>query len=1138
MKKFFTNRLFLVATLLLPSLLAVASSSKTYYSKLTASPLPSGAGSVYVSNSTSKGTSNSATQNSDSSDGSTTHTYRLDATNSDEGYKWIGWYENNAGTGAAVSKSQTNYSYSIITSSTSSGSPTSKTIYGIWEGKSYKIAFDGNGATSGSMSEMSMVYGTAKNLTENGFQRAYTVTYEANGGECGTQSATAEYTFANWKNGDNTYADKANVNKLTKTENYTVTLAAQWTAASVTLPAATREDFGFLGWYEGDNKIGDANASYTPTADVTLTAQWQPIARITTAPAAVADLAYTGEAQTLITAGEAYNGTLLYSLDGENYSEELPQGKDAKTYTVYYKVEPVEGGTGIDATTLEVTIAKADAVVTTAPEAKDLAYTGEDQELVTAGEAEGGEMQYSLDGENYATTIPTGKEIGDYTVYYQVVADANHNNVAAQTITVTIAQPRAELTMAPTAVADLAYDGNTHTLINAGEAQGGELQYSLDGETFATTLPEATNAGTYSVYYMVVGDENHSDLTFDPIEVSIAKVALTITAEDKQTAYGSEAPAFTVAYQGFIGEETEAVLGGELAFACEYAVGSNAGEYAITPSGLTAVNYEITFNNGKLTVAKVALTITAEDKDIIYGTPAPEFTVAYQGFIGEETEAELGGELAFACEYTIGFNAGDYAITPSGLTSDNYDITFVDGKLTVAKAPLSVTAENKQTTYGAEAPAFTVTYEGFFGEDYTDELDGELTFACEYAAGSNAGEYAITPSGLTAVNYDITFVAGKLTVAKVTLNVTADDKQTTYGSEAPEFTATIEGVTGNDNVEEMAYELIYGCTYEVGSNIGEYTIITSGIPEDYEINYDINYFSGTLTVTKAEVVLTAPAAIENLTYTGEPQQLITAGEAVGGELQYSQNGEDFSTTIPTATEIGSYTVFYRVVADANHIDVAATSIEARIVAGKAQISVEPVAAEGLEYTGEEQTLIIAGETQEGTLVYSLDGITFAQTLPVATNAGEYTVYYRVQGDDSHSDSDIQTVDASIAKAAQTIVWEQELTTLEVGQFIQLQAEATLTVTFTSSDEQIAYIDEENNLRAVKEGVVTITAVQEGDDNHFAAEPVQKELTVTPTTISSVEDSRIQVKVTKIIRNNQVLIIRDGKTYNAAGLLVE
>ena len=686
-----------------------------------------------------------------------------------------------------------------------------------------------------------------------------------------------------------------------------------------------------------------------------------------------------------------------------------------------------------------------------------MAYTGEDQELVTAGEAEGGEMQYSLDGENYATTIPTGKEIGDYTVYYQVVADANHNDVAAQTITVTIAKPRAELTLAPTAVADLAYDGNAHTLITAGEAQGGELQYSLDGETFATTLPEATNAGTYSVYYMVVGDENHSDLTFDPIEVSIAKVALTITAEDKQTAYGSEAPAFTVAYQGFIGEETEAVL---------------------------------------------------------------------------------GGELAFACEYTIGFNAGEYAITPSGLTSDNYDITFVDGKLTVAKAPLSVTAENKQTTYGAEAPTFTVTYEGFFGEDYTDELDGELTFACEYAAGSNAGEYDITPSGLTAVNYDITFVAGKLTVTKVTLNVTADDKQTTYGSEAPEFTATIEGVTGNDNVEEMADELIYGCTYEVGSNIGEYTIITSGIPEDYEINYDINYFSGTLTVTKAEVILTAPAAIENLTYTGEPQQLITAGEAVGGELQYSQNGEDFSTTIPTATEIGSYTVFYRVVADANHIDVAATSIEARIAAGKAQVSVEPVAAEGLAYTGEEQTLIFAGETQEGTLVYSLDGITFAQTLPVATNAGEYTVYYRVQGDDSHSDSDIQTVDASIAKAAQTIVWEQELTTLEVGQFIQLQAEATLTVTFTSSDEQIAYIDEENNLRAVKEGVVTITAVQEGDDNHFAAEPVQKELTVTPTTITSVEDSRNQVKVTKIIRNNQVLIIRDGKTYNAAGLLVE
>ncbi len=1137
MKHLFTKRFNLLLALSLFSVVTFAESNKNYKSTAVAKVATTGAGTVYVQapsggTSGSWGTTSTATYTQKTSS-APTHKYTYQYKNN-TGYSWQGWYDKETG----GTQQSTANSYQVGVEASENGN--TKTLYARWTANTYYVVFSAEDATEGEMAKQTFTYDKAQKLSANQFGRKYTVTYDPAGGQCDKESDEAVFTFANWiDDNKKTYADEAEVKNLSETNNAEFKLYAVWQDGSVVLPEPTKEGCLFDGWFYSAAQVGVAGTQFTPNENLTLTAHWTVApAQLTTIPAAIEGLVYTGEAQTLITAGEAYNGTVLYSLDGENYSEELPQGKDAKTYTVYYKVEPVEGGTGIDATTLEVTIAKAAAVVTTAAEAKELAYTGEDQALVTAGEADGGEMQYSLDGENYATTIPTGKEIGDYTVYYQVVADANHNDVSAQTITVTIAKPRAELTMAPTAVADLAYDGNTHTLINAGEAQGGELQYSLDGETFATTLPEATNAGTYSVYYMVVGDENHSDLTLDPIEVSIAKVALTITAEDKQTAYGSEAPAFTVAYQGFIGEETEAVLGGELAFACEYAVGSNAGEYAITPSGLTAVNYEITFNNGKLTVAKVALTITAEDKDTIYGTPAPEFTVAYQGFIGEETEAELGGELAFACEYTIGFNADEYAITPSGLTSDNYDITFVDGKLTVAKAPLSVTAENKQTTYGAEAPAFTVTYEGFFGEDYTDELDGELTFACEYEAGSNAGEYDITPSGLTAVNYDITFVDGKLTVAKVTLNVTADDKQTTYGSEAPEFTATIEGVTGNDNVEEMADELIYGCTYEVGSNIGEYTIITSGIPEDYEINYDINYFSGTLTVTKAEVVLTAPAAIENLTYTGEPQQLITAGEAVGGELQYSQNGEDFSTTIPTATEIGSYTVFYRVVADANHIDVAATSIEARIAAGKAQVSVEPVAAEGLEYTGEEQTLIIAGETQEGTLVYSLDGITFAQTLPVATNAGEYTVYYRVQGDDSHSDSDIQTVDASIAKAAQTIVWEQELTTLEVGQFIQLQAEATLTVTFTSSDEQIAYIDEENNLRAVKEGVVTITAVQEGDDNHFAAEPVQKELTVTPTTISSVEDSRNQVKVTKIIRNNQVLIIRDGKTYNAAGLLVE
>ena len=82
-------------------------------------------------------------------------------------------------------------------------------------------------------------------------------------------------------------------------------------------------------------------------------------------------------------------------------------------------------------------IAKADPTITPPMpiEAEGLSYTGEPQTLITAGTVEGGEMRYSLDNENYSDTLPQGTNIGEYTIYYLVEGDSNHNDMAAQSIT-------------------------------------------------------------------------------------------------------------------------------------------------------------------------------------------------------------------------------------------------------------------------------------------------------------------------------------------------------------------------------------------------------------------------------------------------------------------------------------------------------------------------------------------------------------------------------------------------------------------------------------------------------------------------------------------------------------------------------
>lgn len=153
-----------------------------------------------------------------------------------------------------------------------------KTETATFVGNSYTISFNGNGSTGGTMSDQTgFVYGTSKQLTPNMFGRAYTVTYDANGGSCETSAAKATYTFNGWRSSNGTsYADKTSVSTFSPTpvHDERVTLTAQWTSASVTLPNATKDGAVLDGWYSGNTRIGAAGDTYTPTASVTLRANW------------------------------------------------------------------------------------------------------------------------------------------------------------------------------------------------------------------------------------------------------------------------------------------------------------------------------------------------------------------------------------------------------------------------------------------------------------------------------------------------------------------------------------------------------------------------------------------------------------------------------------------------------------------------------------------------------------------------------------------------------------------------------------------------------------------------------------------------------------------------------------------------
>ena len=198
------------------------------------------------------------------------------------------------------------------------------------------------------------------------------------------------------------------------------------------------------------------------------------------------------------------------------------------------------------ATTTTFTIAKAASAVATAPTAKALTYTGSAQELVTAGTATGGTMQYSLDAKTYAGAIPTGTNAGSYTVYYKVVGDANHEDAAGGNVSVSIAKANATVTFASKTVnakLGAAFASQTATTSPAGLA----LSYSSSTPSVATVnattgVVTLVAVGNTTITASFAGNDNYNAAT-DSYTISVSKadaveVELSFASDKVTATYG------------------------------------------------------------------------------------------------------------------------------------------------------------------------------------------------------------------------------------------------------------------------------------------------------------------------------------------------------------------------------------------------------------------------------------------------------------------------------------------------------------------------------------------------------------------------------------------------------------------------
>ena len=150
-------------------------------------------------------------------------------------------------------------------------------------------------------------------------------------------------------------------------------------------------------------------------------------------------------------------------------------------------------------------------------------------------------------------------------------------------------------------------------------------------------------------------------------------------------------------------------------------------------------------------IAKAPLTVTAKPHAITYGDAPANAGVTYAGFVNGESASALGGTLGYQYSYTRYGDAGSaYTITPKGLTSGNYDITFVPAALTVNPKPLGLNWSDTSLTFNGASQAPKATLTGIVnGDDVSVAVTGGRTDAgTGYTAtatlkGARAGNYAL-----------------------------------------------------------------------------------------------------------------------------------------------------------------------------------------------------------------------------------------------------------------------------------------------------------------------------------------------------------------------------------------------------------
>jgi filamentous hemagglutinin family protein len=526
--------------------------------------------------------------------------------------------------------------------------------------------------------------------------------------------------------------------------------------------------------------------------------------------------------------------------------------------------------------------------------------TGEDSSVLDGTLTYTGNAQGAVNAGSYTIT-PSGFSSTNYTIQF---------------IDGTLTIDPAPITLSSSAVTKT-YDGTT-SAAGAPVLIAGSLYDPISGGNYAFLDPNAGNGKTVTVSNITIADGNgglNYDVTYvDNTSSTINPAAISVTTTEVIKAYDGTTDAAgiaTLAAGTLYGSDR--LSGGTFAF-LDPDVGTGK---TVTVSNVTLAdgngggNYAITYlDNHNSTITNLLLTISANPDSKIYDGIAYSggVGVVFDGFTAGDDVSVLDGTLSYGGTAQGAVNAGTYTIVPSGYSSTNYSIQYVEGALTINPAPITLSTGDVVKTYDGTTSAIG-TPVLTNGTLYDPMSGGNFTFLDPNAGtGKTVSVGGITiDDGNSGNNYAVTYLDNtNSTINKAPLLVSTGDASRQYGDPNDGVQLSYTGFVNGEDLSVLDSPPAVTTSAEQSSPLGDYPItISGGNDNNYALSVERE---GTLTILPATLTVSVDDYSREYGEANPQFTFSLTGYKLGQDQGVLDRLPELATPATAASDAGDYPV--------------------------------------------------------------------------------------------------------------------------------------------------------------------------------------------------------------------------------------